>query len=209
MDQWIARFDREPLSLTVVNVIETIPQLLVVSSVITQEKFRGKLILGFDSEHMSNPCVWKDFEDAETFYKPYDPHHCGPYVRTIQLACPSGRVVVLDINKLARDNEAFVFKEIETILKYVKVLAGFAVKSDEVALERSFGIKLENTKDTQVCGYSLRALVKKQFDLEMPQEPHYTIWKQEELTVEVIDYAAMDALASLDLYIHKSVLRAR
>lgn len=198
-------YDRNPLEIKSVYFVETMEDLDKVYTSIYNNR-RKKLLIGYDTETISNPCIWNEYDKKELFYKPVDPFHRGPYIRTMQLADPSGRVVVIDFGRLAHNQEEIVFKKIEEILSIPKFLLGFNIKCEKTALSRSLGITPTNFREMEWNNHSLESMVQEKFGIEMKniqESPSYHVWKMYTLPLEAIRYAALDALAVLDLYLYK------
>jgi hypothetical protein len=198
------KFHREPLQFKTAIVLDNLSDLKTLCSNLKKEE--KHITVGFDSEHMSNPKPWCEIEKEKTkkFYKPYDDSKCGPYVRTLQFAFPDGNVIVIDINKVAINNEQEAFKEIDEIFKSINTLVCFSGNSDKIAVKLSFNISIDTSVEMQFTYYSLDSIILEVFGVELPKTPHYSVWKNDKsLACLEIYYCAMDALATLDLYLFK------
>lgn len=205
MEYFKKTYGRNPLEIKRIYVVETLEDLDEVYTSMYNNR-KKKLLIGYDTETISNPCIWNEYDKKELFYKPVDPFHCGPYIRTIQLADPSGRVVVIDFGRLAHNQEEIVFKKIKESLSFARFLLGFNVNCEITSLKRSLGIIPTNFRELEWNNQSLESMVREKFGIEMKniqESPSHNIWKKYTLPFEAIRYAALDALATLDLYLYK------
>jgi len=153
--------------------------------------------------------------DAEWNYKDGTNH----LTRTIQISFPedvAAQTVVIHLSKMGAFTAASFPAVLKNLLELPQLTAVGVKVSGDVDRLGALGVRVKNFVDVGELakghvsnapkGYGMQALAARYLELHVDKQLQDADWKQDPLPVEQVEYAALDAILSLQLYLKISPL---